>query len=76
MGYEVTRPAGTFYVLVRSPVADDAVFVDRLADQDTFVLPGSLVELPGWVRISLTANDAMIERGIRGFAAAKATFGP
>ena len=31
------------------------------------VLPGSVVEVPGWFRISLTANDAMVEPGLEGF---------
>ena len=29
-----------------------------------------MTELPGYFRISLTANDAMIERALPGFAAA------
>jgi len=36
------------------------------------VLPGTAVEVPGWFRLSLTANDEMVERGIIGFAAAYA----
>ena len=68
MGLQVVRPEGTFYVLVGSPDGDEPRFVDRLADRDTYVLPGSIVELPGWVRISLTANDAMVERGLAAFA--------
>lgn len=71
MGYEVVRPSSTFYVLVRSPIADDLAFVERLAERDTFVLPGSVLELPGWFRISLTANDAMIERALMAFEAAR-----
>ena len=47
-------------------------FVARLAARDTFVLPGTMVELPGWFRISLTANDAMIEASIDRFRAARA----
>ena len=31
------------------------------------VLPGRMFELPGWFRISLTANDSMIERSLPGF---------
>jgi aspartate aminotransferase len=70
MGYEAVNPEGTFYVMVRSPIADDREFTRLLADQDVFVLPGSMFELPGWFRISLTANDAMVERALPGFARA------
>ena len=31
------------------------------------MLHGTVVEVPGWFRISLTANDEMVERGIKGF---------
>jgi aspartate aminotransferase len=70
MGYEVIKPEGTFYVMVRSPLADDLVFMRRLAAENVFVLPGRMFELPGWFRISLTANDAMVERSLGGFARA------
>jgi len=39
-----------------------------LARHDVFVLPGTMFELPGAFRISVTANDEMVERGIPGFA--------
>jgi aspartate aminotransferase len=64
MGYEAILPEGTFYVMVRSPIDDDARYADLLADDELFVMPGWVVELPGWFRLSLTANDAMIERGL------------
>ncbi len=70
MGYEVVNPEGTFYVMVRSPLADDVDFMRRLAQTNVFVLPGSMFELPGWFRISLTANDDMVERSLMGFARA------
>jgi len=70
MGYRAHRPEGTFYLFVRSPIADDRAFADRLVEHDIFVLPGSLFETPGFFRISLTANDDMIERSLPGFAAA------
>jgi aspartate aminotransferase len=53
--------------MVRSPTADDVAFTRRLAEQDVYVLPGRIFELPGWFRISLTANDAMVERSLAGF---------
>ena len=70
IGYQVTVPEGTFYLMVRSPEKDDWSFSERLGNHDVLVLPGSLVEMPGYFRVSLTANDDMIERGIPGFAAA------
>jgi aspartate aminotransferase len=70
MGYHVGAPEGTFYLLVRSPLADDVAFTDQLAQQGIFCLPGSVAEVPGYFRISLTANEAMIARALPGFAAA------
>jgi aspartate aminotransferase len=67
MGYEVVKPEATFYVMVRSPMADDAEFARRLADENVFVLPGRLFEMPGWFRISLTGNDDMADRALPGF---------
>ena len=67
MGYEVVKPEGTFYVMVRSPLPDDLEFMRRLAQGNVFVLPGRMFELPGWFRISLTANDAMVDRSLAGF---------
>jgi aspartate aminotransferase len=70
MGYEVTKPEGTFYLMVRSPDPDDLAFTERLAGLGALVLPGSIVECPGWFRISLTASDDMVTRGLEAFRAA------
>ncbi len=70
MGYEVTRPEGTFYLMVRSPDPDDMAFTARLAALGALVLPGAIVESPGWFRISLTASDEMVERGLEVFRTA------
>ena len=72
MGYALHVPEGTFYLLVRSPLADDLAFVELLAEHDVFCLPGSIVELPGTFRVSLTASDDMITRALPGFEAALA----
>jgi aspartate aminotransferase len=69
-GYEAIEPEGTFYILVRSPLPDDRRFFDLLAAHDVFVLPGSMFEMPGWFRISITANDDMVERSLPSFAKA------
>ena len=70
-GYETTWPQGTFYVMARSPLADDEEFARILNKHKVLVLPGTIVETPGWFRISLTASDQMVERGIPLFAAAR-----
>src|SRR5574338_1057562 len=49
---------------------DDVAFGDLLARHRVLVLPGTIVEVPGWFRISLTASDGMMEAAIPRFAAA------
>lgn len=63
-------PEGTFYVMARSPIPDDVTFTDLLARHRVLVLPGTIVEVPGWFRISLTASDQMVGDAIPRFAAA------
>jgi len=69
MGYDVTKPEGTFYIMARSPEPDDLAFAERLAEHGALVLPGTIVESPGWFRISLTASDEMVDRGLEAFRA-------
>lgn len=38
-----------------------------LAEHDILSLPGTIVEMPGYFRLSLTASDEMIERALPGF---------
>lgn len=57
-----------FYLLPRAPVADDRAFCALLAEQGVAVLPGHVIELPGYFRICLTATDEMIERALPVFA--------
>jgi aspartate aminotransferase len=69
-GYEVQMPEGTFYLLPRAPLDDDRAFCALLAKEGVAVLPGHVVELPGYFRISLTATDEMVERSFPVFARA------
>jgi aspartate aminotransferase len=70
MGYELSAPESTFYLLPKSPIADDRAFCERLASHDVLCMPGSVFDLPGYFRISFTASDEMIERALDGFRAA------
>ena len=71
MGFDASVPEGTFYTMARSPIGDDVAFTETLAGHRVLVLPGSIVEVPGWFRVSLTASDDMVEAGIPRFAAAR-----
>lgn len=64
MGYEVHTPEATFYLLPRSPTSDDWAFARTLASEQVLVLPGTVVEMPGYFRMSLTANDDMVDRSL------------
>src|SRR3954447_449284 len=72
MGYETTNPEGTFYIMVRSPIDDDVAFSHILNRNKVLTLPGSIVELPGWLRVSLTAWGEMVDIGLPGFERALA----
>ncbi len=62
-GYDVVRPEGTFYLFGRCP-CDEAAFIDALADRDVFVMPGRVMDTPGYFRVSMTASATMIERSL------------
>ena len=51
----------------RSPGPDDWAFARTLARDKVLVLPGQVVEMPGYFRISLTATDDMVERSLPAF---------
>ncbi|MEX1159142.1 MAG: aminotransferase class I/II-fold pyridoxal phosphate-dependent enzyme [Thermomicrobiales bacterium] len=70
IGYDVHMPEGTFYLFPRSPIADDWAFVELLEQREIFCHPGTISEVPGHFRISLTANEDMIERSLPGFQSA------
>lgn len=69
-GYQLHSPEATFYLLLQAPQADDRAFCALLAEQGIAVLPGHVIELPGYFRISLTATDEMVERSLPIFAQA------
>jgi aspartate aminotransferase len=71
LGYEHTMPEGTFYIMAKAPMPDDMGFATILAEEGAVVLPGTVVEVPGWFRISLTANDEMVESSVDAFRRAR-----
>ena len=64
IGFEVSTPEGAFYVTPKSPIEDDNRFAAALAEHNVLCLPGNVVQMPGHVRMSFTANREMIERAL------------
>jgi len=67
MGYEVTKPQGTFYMFPKAPIADDLAFVRTLMDEGVLAVPGSGFGRPGYIRLSLTIPRRTVERALPGF---------
>jgi len=69
-GYDVRRPEGGYYVFLKTPIADDVAFVGMLADQGVLAVPGVGFGRGGYLRLSITASLATIERSLPAFARA------
>ena len=66
-GYEIPKPEGAFYLFPKAPIADDAVFVGALAEENILVVPGSGFMGPGHFRIAYCVDDKTIENALPGF---------
>jgi aspartate aminotransferase len=67
IGYEVTKPQGTFYMFPKAPIPDDLAFVRALMDEGILAVPGSGFGRAGYLRLSLTIPRRTIERALPGF---------
>lgn len=73
-GVEFEMPKGAFYFFVKSPVEDDSVFVDALLKERILVVPGKGFGFGGYVRLSCSVDERIIERSAAGFKRAMETF--
>jgi hypothetical protein len=67
IGYEVTKPDGTFYLFPKSPIPDDIAFIRMLLDEGVLAVPGSGFGRSGYFRLSLTVPLDTVQRSISGF---------
>ena len=74
MGYSVVKPQGAFYLFPKSPLEDDAAFVDALQEWNVLTVPGRGFGTPGHFRISYCVEDWVLEGAMKGFAAAAERF--
>ena len=73
-GVEFEMPKGAFYFFVKSPVPDDSVFVDALLRERILAVPGKGFGFAGYVRLSCSVDESIIERSAGGFKRAMAAF--
>jgi aspartate aminotransferase len=67
IGYEVSRPEGSFYIFLKTPIADDIVFTKLLADEGVLAVPGTGFRRSGYIRLSLTIPMERVQKSIAGF---------
>lgn len=73
-GIEFEMPKGAFYFFVKSPVEDDMQFVDALLKEKILVVTGKGFGFAGYVRLSCSVDEKIIERSAEGFKRAMASF--
>ena len=62
MGYNVTKPQGTFYMMLKCPRGlSGSKFAEELVREKVLVFPGERFQMPGYVRLSLTCSDQMVD---------------
>jgi aspartate aminotransferase len=67
IGYEFSRPNGTFYLFPKAPGGDDLRTVEALQKERILTVPGKGFEYPNYFRITFCVSDLVIERSIEGF---------
>ena len=73
-GIEFEMPKGAFYFFAKSPVEDDSVFVDALLKERILVVPGKGFGFGGYVRLSCSVDERIIQRSAEGFKRAMEGF--
>lgn len=66
-GYELNEPGGALYAFPKTPIPDDAAFVELLLRERVLVVPGRGFGRPGHIRISFAVEPETLERGLEGF---------
>lgn len=69
-GYDLIVPRGALYAYPKTPIPDDARFVDMLLEQRILAVPGRGFGTPGFMRISFCVERRVIEKALPGFAKA------
>lgn len=74
-GYAVTKPAGAFYLFLKTPIADDIEFVNALQQELILAVPGSGFGGPGHIRLAYCVDDQTILNALPGFQRVREKYG-
>ena len=69
-GYELTAPRGALYAFPKTPMPDDAAFVEMLLKHHVLAVPGRGFGRPGYMRISYCVDRKTIQGALPAFKAA------
>lgn len=64
MGYTCVEPGGTFYLMVKSPEPDAAVFCERAKKYDLLMPPTDDFGCPGWCRIAFCTDTEKVRKAL------------
>lgn len=64
LGFEVTRPGGTFYMLPKAPEEDAAAFCRKALEYDLVFVPADGFGAPGYFRIAYCVETEKVMRAL------------
>lgn len=67
IGYTCAKPAGAFYVFMRSPEPNANAFSERAKQYDLLLVPGDSFACEGYVRLAYCVSEDMIRRSLPAF---------
>jgi aspartate aminotransferase len=67
-GYAVRPPQGSFYLFLRTPIADDVLFSEEMQKEHVLVVPGVGFGRSGYVRLAFCTTMQVIEGALPCFA--------
>lgn len=73
-GIKFVLPKGAFYFFAKSPVADEAVFVNALLEEHILAVPGGGFGMHGYIRLAFCVEDEVIAASRPAFLRAMAKF--
>lgn len=69
LGFEITKPQGTFYLFPKSPLPDDIEFVRLAQKHNILVVPGAGFGQPGYFRMAYCVEKQTIVNSLPAFTA-------